>query len=255
MGEAHDHWFGTTNPLQILKARLRCWSTPSFAILKMYGSRRFKPTLFKSRRKAYTRRSSKARTQAAFRKRVLRIVAPESKFRLIGVQQQPIVGAQSESLITNMGIGSSATTRVGNWIKTTRIDGNWTITADPAAAADTVGVRVGLACWKNDQSVDPFSAGRIMGDAAAPGGWFSVTEKDAYRVIYSKYVNLVNNGDNSQLTKVIPFNLDLSKLPKVLYDGANEKKNHLFFFSVSDDIVGASPPQVNIEGTLRYSDS
>ncbi len=221
----------------------------------MYGQRLLKATPYKKRRSRYAR-STKARRQASFRSRVLRVVQAERKFRIIAQSNQPSVGAQEETLVSNIVLGSSAQdARIGNWIQPLSFIGNIQVLGDTAATASTFGVRVGVACWKNDESVDAFTAGRIMALADSPGGAFSVTEKDSYRVLWSRYVVVVNHLQNSQVEKLVPFSIDLRKSPKCLYDDGVTKKNQIFLFFICDDTINDAPVQIFTDGMFRYSDS
>ncbi len=118
-----------------------------------------------------------------------------------------------------------------------------------------MGIRVGIALWKNDESADAFQAGDIMANAAAPAGDFSVLEKGSYQVLWTRYVVVMNNDDNSQVIKKLMFNVNLSKVPRSLYSGAAPKKFQLFFFAVSDDTNGGvDAVNIELDAMFRYSD-
>ncbi len=209
---------------------------------------------FKARRNAKSR-SVTSRRRASFRSRVLKIVGVESKFLIFGNSHQPFVGTPESHHISQMQLGISPSQRVGNWVKCSTVYGNIIVTGNSGSAVVHFGVRVGVALWRNDESTDPFDAGTIMADSADPAGAFSVIERGGYTVLWTKYLNVVNNDDNSQIVKTIPFNVDLNWMPKTLYDGAEFKKYHLFFFYLSDDISGALPVNIQTSGILRYTDA
>ncbi len=220
----------------------------------MYGRRNYKK---KSRRAPYRRRAGAvARRKLTFKRRVLRIVGAESKFRLMGFTEQPFVGDQEQFLVTNIPRGTTQSTRIGNWIRPTSLRGEMVCIGDGASTtALTFSYRLGVALWKNDESVDPFSAARIMQDPAAPLGPFDVIEKGAYQVLWTRTGTVVNNSDNSQITKKYRFNVNLSKLPRTLFDDTAQKKYSIHFFFLSDDIVGSAPLEVAVDAMLRYTDS
>ncbi len=218
---------------------------------KMY-TRPYKAAPYRSRRKMRGPRGG-----ASFASRVRNVVKAEVKFRDQGFAVLPVVGGQSEILVTTIEQGAGAENRVGNWIQPMSLAGNLTIQANDAAgpAAENFGVRVGYALWKNDETNDPFTFDRIMQDGASPGGPFSVPEKDSYKILWTKYVTVNNHRQNSQFTKTMAFTINLSSLPRALYDGANIKKYQIFFFAGSDDIDGTNPPSVQVDSMLRYTDS
>ncbi len=193
----------------------------------------------------------------SFATRVRKVVKAEVKFRDQGFSVTPIVGAQSEVLATNIDQGAGASNRIGNWLQPLSLKGNITVQGDDAAGPqqENHGVRVGYAMWKNDETNDAFTYDRIMQDGAAPGGPFSVPEKDSYKVLWTKYMTVNNHRQNSQFTKTFGFSINLTSLPRTLYDNANSKKNQIFFFAGSDDIVGANPPTVLVDSMLRFTDS
>ncbi len=225
------------------------------------GSRRYSSRYSRgrrSRRPMQRRRYSRSRYRMSgrgFAQRVQRVVDSELKFAAIGASLQPIVGNQSEIILSNIEQGTGATNRIGNWIRPITVHGNVTIEGTPGAVASTFGVRVGVACWKHDESLDPFQASDIMLSGAAPGGPFSVVQKGAFQVLWSRYVVVVNNDDNSKVIQQLRFKAGLGSLPKILYDGAINKKNHIFFFAVSDDTSGANPVTVEFDIMFRYTDS
>ncbi len=215
-------------------------------------SRPYKATPYRSRRPMRGRRYG-----ASFASRVRKIIKAEIKFNDSGFSVLPVVGGQSQVLATSIDLGVGANNRVGNWLQPMSLAGNITVQGDDNAgpAQENFGIRVGYALWKNDETADPFTFDRIMQDGASPGGPFSVPEKDSYKVLWTKYLTVNNHRQNSQFTKTFPFMINLSKLPRTLYDGANHKKYQIFFFAGSDDIVGTNPPEIQVDSMLRYTDS
>ncbi len=221
----------------------------------MFGRRTFKGRP-KRRAPFRRRRGSKARQAAVFKRRVLRIVGAESKFRITGATSRPQVGAQTEIRVTDIDLGTSASQRIGNWIRPLSLRGNMVVRGAAANALQKMSIRVGVALWRNDQSVDPFLAGDIMADGNSPMGDFSVLEKGAYQVLWTRTMVVVNNDDNSQNVKKVAFNINLSKVPKTLYSGAVPKKYQLFYFFISDDTNGgADAVNIEIDAMFRYTDS
>ncbi len=193
----------------------------------------------------------------SFAARVRKIVRPELKFLENGFSATPIVGGPTAVLVTSAVQGAGAFNRIGNWLQPMYLYGNITVQGDHGAspAQETHGVRVGFALWKNDESKNAFTTDAIMQDSAAPGQTFSIVEKDSYQILWTKYMTVNNDRDNSQFTKTFPFRVNLTKLPHALYDNAIHKQNQIFFFALSDDITGTNPPVVSVDSMLRYTDS
>lgn len=220
----------------------------------MFGRRTFKGRP-KRRFPARRRGASKKRQAAVFKRRVLRIVGAESKFRITGANSRPQVGAQTEIRVTDIDLGTSASQRIGNWIRPVSLRGNMVVRGAPGNALQKLSIRVGVALWKNDQSADPFLAGDIMADANSPMGDFSVLEKGSYQVLWTRTMVVVNNDDNSQNVKKVMFSMNLSKVPKTLYSGAAPKKYQLFYFFISDDTNGGvDAVNIEVDALFRYTD-
>ncbi len=218
---------------------------------RMYA-RPYKATPYRPRRSMRGRRYG-----ASFASRVRKVVQAEIKYHDQGFSVAPVVGGQSEVLSSNIPLGIGANQRIGNWLDPVSLEGNITVQGDDAAgpAQENHGVRVGYALWKNDTSTDPLTFDRIMQDGASPGGPFSVPEKNSYKILWTKYMTVNNHRQNSQFTKTFPFRINLSSLPKALYDDGAQKKYQIYFFAGSDDVVGTNPPTVLVDSMLRYTDS
>ncbi len=220
----------------------------------MFGRRKFKGRP-KRRFPARRRGSSKKRQAAVFKRRVLRIVGAESKFRITGANSRPQIGAQTEIRLTDIDVGTSASQRIGNWIRPVSLRGNMVIRGTAGNALQKLSIRVGVALWKNDQSADPFLAGDIMADGNSPFGEFSVLEKGSFQILWTRTMVVVNNDDNSQNVKKVMFSINLSKVLKTLYSGAAPKKYQLFYFFISDDSNGgADAVNIEVDALFRYTD-
>jgi len=65
----------------------------------------------------------------------------------------------------------------------------------------------------------------------------------------------MNDDDNSQFLRTVPFYLKL-RVPKSLFDGGNSKKYQITFYIMSDSLLGVGmSPFFNLDYTLRYTDS
>ncbi len=95
-----------------------------------------------------------------------------------------------------------------------------------------------------------------MSVVGAPAGSFSFINKGSFKVLWSRFVNVVNKEQNTQFIKTLRWNIKLGRGQKCLYDGATtQKKFQIFFFALSDGLSGVEAPQYALDSTLRYTDS
>ncbi len=188
--------------------------------------------------------------------KVKRIIDAELKVRDLGVGplDMPSVGGQVIH-ITNIAQGDTNTTRTGNWIKPTSWMGTITVQGDIIEAGSGIvpKYRIGVVCWKENESNNPITLAQIMQDVAAPHQQFNIENKGQFKILWSRTGILSNDDDNPQFQKMHRFYVKPSM--KVLYDDAGFKNNHLFIFAFSDIDVAANPPTVSFDTRLRYTDS
>ncbi len=158
--------------------------------------------------------------------------------------------------LTDISQGDSSEQRSGNWVQPITVHGYTTIKGHNNAAADSNGIRVGIVRWLNDESVDPITVTKLLSVAGAPAGSFSFINKGSFKVLWSRFVNVVNDQDNTQFIKTLRFNVKLGRGQKALYDGATtQKKYQIFFFATSDGLSGTEAPEYDLNVTLRFTDS
>ncbi len=205
-----------------------------------------------TRRKRYSRRRSMPMTVG----RVKRIISAELKqnvtdFDFIDVR----VGTALITHLSNIGQGDLSTNRIGNWLQPINMHGYVTVTGTVGASVETLQVRVGVFRWMNDQSVDPPDIGQIVNDTANPSGPFSFRDKNSFKILWSRFVNVQTNADSPQFLKTLRYYVRLGRSQKTLYDAAEFKKYQLFFFALGDGLVAGDDVQVSLTNTLRYTDS
>ncbi len=186
--------------------------------------------------------------------KVKRIVGAELKFRDLGIGPIPIPFVTGDiTQISNIAIGDTASTRDGNWIKPVTWMGTITVEGDSASANVTAQFRIGAIVWKENQNVDPLTLTKLMQDVAAPHQQFNIQSKGSFKVLWSRTGLVSNNPDNPQFQKVLRFYVRPPQ--KILYDGADFRKFHLFIFGYSDVDVAANPPTYAFDTRLRFTDS
>ncbi len=201
------------------------------------------------------RRPRRPRRRPMTTGRVKRIIDAELKVLDLGVELSPIPSVTGEVLhISNIGQGDLNTQRNGNWIKPTTLMGTVTVIgnedADPFLIPQ---FRVGVACWKENQTLNPFTINQIMQDTSAPHQQYNIENKGQFKILWSRTGILSNQHVNPQYSKVFRFYV---KPPlKVLYDDDAFKNNQLFLFAYSDVDTAAFPPVMSVDFRLRYTDS
>ncbi len=187
--------------------------------------------------------------------RVKRIIDAELKVRDLSVVPLPIPSITGQlQQISNIGQGDTNSERTGNWIKPTSWMGTMTIQGNELASPDSIPlVRVGVVCWKENQTLNPITLAQFMQDSVDPHQQYNIENKGQFKILWSRTAILSNQNDNPQYSKMFRFYV---KPPmKVLYDDANFKNNHLFLFAYSDVDSADNPPTMTFSTRLRYTDS
>ncbi len=206
-----------------------------------------------TRRRRYTR---KRRTRAMTVGKVKRIISAELKFVVRDFDFQPVrVGQEIITALSDIGQGDTASDRSGNWIQPINMHGYVSLTGTVGATVETLQCRVGILRWLNDDSVDQPSIAKIMSDAGNPSGPFSFTNKQSFKILWSRFVNMQTNPDSPQFLKTLRYYVRIGRSSKALYDGAQTKKYQLFFFAMADGLNAGDDVQVSLTNSLRYTDS
>ncbi len=188
--------------------------------------------------------------------KVKRIIDAELKVRDLGVGPVEIpAGTGSVVHISNIGQGDLNTERNGNWIKPTSFMGTFTVQGNNAGAASGIipQYRVGVVCWKENQTLNPLDLAKLMQDTFAPHQQYNIENKGQFKVLWSRTGILSQDDDNPQFLKIHRFYV---KPPmKVLFDNDAFKNNHLFVFAYSQIDTAADPPSYSFDVRLRYTDS
>ncbi len=188
--------------------------------------------------------------------RVKRIIGAELKFRDLGVDDidLPTVTGSVVPVSNAIGQGDSNSQRTGNWIKPTSFMGTITVEGNPADAInDTQQYRIGIFCWKENETNNPAALAQIMQDVVAPHQQFNIEGKGTFKMLWSRTGIVSTNNDNPQFQKIHRFYV---KPPmKILYDAGNPRNNQLFVFGYSNIDTAADPPKYSFDVRLRYTDS
>ncbi len=189
--------------------------------------------------------------------KVKRIVDAELKTLVIGNDFAPVAAGTPANLDISSVInqGDTSTTRTGDWIRPVVMHGFITVKGFDGAIAPTNGIRIVLLRWNNDATNDTMFANKVVFDIAAPGGPFSFANKGAFKVLWTRYNQVVNDKQNDNFRMVLPFHIRLSSAPKALFTGVNAKKYQYFLVATSDSITGGEEPSYEIDLTFRYTDS
>ncbi len=189
--------------------------------------------------------------------RVKRIISAELKQLTTDFDFIPVrIGTEIISTLSNVVLGDLSTNRTGNWIQPINLHGYVTMTGTVGASVETLQVRVGLLRWMNDASTDAPDIGQIVNDTANPSGSFSFKDKNSFKILWSRFLNVQNNADSPQFLKTLRYYVKLGRSQKALYDGGIvQKKYQLFFFALADGLAAGDEVQVSLTNTLRFTDS
>ena len=206
-----------------------------------------------TRKKRYARRRSMRPMTVG---RVKRIISAELKQLVTDFDFIPtLIGAPVIAHLSGVALGDLSNQRSGNWVQPINCHGYVTVTGTPGASVETLQVRVGLLRWMNDDSVDSPDLLQIMNDPGNPSGPFSFRDKNSFKILWSRFVNVQTNPDSPQFLKTLRYYVRLGRSQKALYDNALFKKYQLFFFALSDGILIGDEVRVSLTNTLRYTDS
>lgn len=192
---------------------------------------------------------------ASFAAKVRAVVKAESKFVFSKGASQVAQGDPFFIHVSDISQGTGASQRIGNWIQPTNLYGHVTIAGNNGATQDHNGVRVMLLQWNEDDEKNQFDGSRILQDNLSPGGPWRVTEKGVFSVLWSSFLTVVNNSDNTQFVKTLKFDVKMHKRKRVLYEGPNLRKFQIFFCAFTDSTILELFPSVETQIQLRYSDS
>ncbi len=222
---------------------------------------------FTSSRRRFRRRDKRIRTMGGIRRRfrgrrrpmttgrVKRIIDAELKVRDLSIDLTPFPQATGDlTLISNIAQGDLNTERNGNWIKPSTWMGTITVQGNENADPNlVVNFRIGIVCWKENETLNPITVPQIVQDPADPHQQFNIENKGQFKILWSRTGILSNQDINPQYLKIFRFYV---KPPmKILYDDAALKNNHLSIFALSNVDAAANPPTYSFATRLRFTDS
>ncbi len=220
----------------------------SYRPIRKYGAKR--RTYFRGRKAPMYR-------APAFAAAVRRVVSAEQKYKVDDQLFSSSRFTGGFNIMTNVQQGVLATERIGNWLQATSTHGTVVVHGNgDALPLETYGVRVWIMVLNEDfDQIVPVNASGYLLTDTRPAGPFNILRKGEFSVLWTRYVQVSNNTDNSLFTRTLPFRLSLNKVKKSLYDGTDIKKYHLFFMTTSDAAVDANLPLVQLDYMMRYTDS
>ncbi len=189
--------------------------------------------------------------------KVKRIVGAELKHRLFGqgFNNVSVAAPVIISITQPIAIGDSATSRTGNWIKPIVFHGYLSARGFPGAATTQYGIRFSVIRWNEDQTNNAITVGKIMEDVAAAASPFNVVNTGAFKVVWTRYFQVINDVANPKFVQTRKFYVRLSGAPRITYTGANPKKFQYYIVITTDDLSAAEHPQYLLDAFFRYTDS
>ncbi len=168
----------------------------------------FRRKFTRRRRRPLRRRRRVPPRRAMTAGKVKRIIDAELKVRDLGVGPLLIPSITGQVIhISVIGQGDANTERNGNWIKPTSWMGTITLQGNNVLAGDGIisQYRVGIVCWKENETLNPLELGSLMQDTAAPHQQFNIENKGQFKILWSRTGILSNDEDNPQFLKVHRF--------------------------------------------------
>ncbi len=205
----------------------------------------------KARMASRRRRSRKPMTTG----RVKRIIDAELKVKDVaanGLNPDNLLGSLVR--LSDVAVGDANNQRTGNWIKPVSLMGTITIQGVDNLVDRTTKCRISIVCWKENQDADNLVLARILQDVAQPHQQYNIESKGSFKILWSRTFTLINKDENAQFLRTFRFYVKPSM--KVLFDGADARKYHLFLVASSDKVaLSGDEPVMDFNTRLRYTDS
>lgn len=189
--------------------------------------------------------------------KVKRIVGAELKERVFGSGfiNFSLAAPNIFNITSGIALGDTSTTRTGNWIKPIVFHGYITIKGFNGAASDQTGVRISIIRWNEDQANNAITAGKVFEDQGAPFGPFNIVNTGAFKVVWTRAFQVINDVTNPKFLQTRKFYVRLSGAPKITYSGGTAKKYQYHFLFTTNDLSAAENPGFLIDGVFRFTDS
>ncbi len=145
--------------------------------------------------------------------------------------------------------------RIGDFIKPITNHGTITVNSDISEADVQTRFRLFFFIWK-ELIEDPTSPSldQLLEDATDPWSPFKVSQRGTFKVLWSRKSFVINNADNTYVSRVYNYKFNMARLPQMTYDGATPNRNHLIFVGISDS-AEENTSTYTINNMFRYTDS
>ncbi len=196
------------------------------------------------RRRTYTRRMTAGR--------VRRIIGSELMFNDIFLASLSMPATTGQIIhLSSIPQGLTENDRSGNWIRPVTLYGTLNVEANQENAESVQPFRVMIVQWRENQNVDLITLDKVVQNAAEPFQGYDVQSKGAFKILWSWVSTVIGDVANPQLVKTRRFYV--KPRTKILFDGDEPRKYHLFLVAFSDQALNA--PFIYGNTRLRYTDS
>ncbi len=153
--------------------------------------------------------------------------------------------------LSNIPHGLTENDRSGNWIRPVTLYGTINIQANLDNLESVQPFRVMVVQWRENQNVDLINLDKVVQNSAEPFQGYDVQSKGAFKILWSWVSTVIGATENPQFVKTRRFYV--KPRTKILFDGDEPRKYHLFLVAFSDQAVDS--PFLYGNTRLRYTDS
>ncbi len=204
------------------------------------------------------RRRRRAPPKTMTVRKVRRIIGAELKRQVFGINGvfPAVDGFVFQA--TDIGIGTSVTQRVGDWISPAVMHGTIQVNAvhgiSPAIREQMTG-RIVIFTFKEDSADGDPTVSDIVNNDTSPNGQFNFVNRGQFKVLYTRTFSLVADHDSPFFTNTFKYYLRLGSHPKITFNGTITKQNHIYILLFSDvDTADPAVPEFRLDNVIRYTD-
>lgn len=206
-----------------------------------------------NRRRRFRRKPGRTFRRRKFsRMRTMRRMIPRAEVKAFRTDFGPDLVSTTPtitySLTTGITRGTGLEDRIGSDIKPFMITIRMHYVSDVAATVVWYLVR-----WKQDQQANPLDVSDILGSPGVVTSFRQYPGRKQYKILKRGKFEMAPLVAGVPRKKLLLVKKRVSQ--KIYYQIASPDVNHLFFLTYSDVAAGATPPTVEGESKLFYTDS
>lgn len=210
-------------------------------------------------RRMYRRKRRRFVVTPNFARKVRSVIRPELKFLDTGdagdVDVATSVLVPTINITNSITTGDGASNRQGEKIFPVNLHGIVTYTGNSASSNLDERCRIIIFAWREvpDLPNEPILS-QILETPSNPYSAFNLSNRNRFKVFYSRKFTLSNDSTNPQFIKTFKIYIRLRRMGLITYDGATPLRNQIFVYYISTNDT-LNEPTFQSYLTFRYNDS